>query len=69
MQKCKGFLFLRHISKVERIDIQQLDPQKPFLAGPPVLDSLSKENKKKFFRDQVCGSTARLKIRLAPSSL
>lgn len=53
MQKCKGFLFLRHITKVERIDIQHADQNHPFLAGPPLANTMSSEAKKKFIRDQV----------------
>ena len=53
MQKCKGFVFLRHITLIERIDIQNIDKNNPFLAGPPLVQNIGEEEKKKFFRDQI----------------
>jgi hypothetical protein len=54
MRKCRGFLFLRHITKIERIDMEHINFEHPFLAGPAVADdTLSAEAKKIFVRDQV----------------
>ena len=53
MRKCKGFLFLRHITKVERMDTDVTTADNPFLAGPPVVNTLDATAGKKFKRDQV----------------